>query len=188
MQLNPQLAWLLSSVWPQHVWISHKTKHHAVSWPRVKYPCVPPYCLPQRWPGEGGRGVGGQQHLKRGSMVTKAQDTQDIGAWNSLKAKWGGKNNFQHGRENCYQNLVSLSGAGTPPSLWCTVYTYICSQLLRNPTNLVFFITEKLLWSNYLFFTHAKNWISTLPHWSSYVTHTVAMWSSAERESRSKTQ
>lgn len=88
--LNPQLAWLLPSVWPQHVWISHKTERHAVPWPLLKYPCVPAYCLPQHGPGGGrtrrrghlDKGVGG------GSMATKKLD---LGTGNCFNAKNRGR-------------------------------------------------------------------------------------------------
>lgn len=86
--LNPQLAWLLPSVWPQHVWISHKTERHAVPWPLLKYPCVPAYCLPQHGPGGGrtrrrghlDKGVGGGKH---GNQETR------LGNWELLQCqKW----------------------------------------------------------------------------------------------------
>lgn len=71
--LNPQLAWLLSSVRPQHVWISHKTKCHAVPWPLLKYPCVPPYCLPQHGPvgAEGGGEIWTGRHGNQGKQTWK---------------------------------------------------------------------------------------------------------------------
>lgn len=117
--LNPWLAWLLLSVWPQHVWISHKTEHHAVSWPLLKYPCVPPYCLPQRGLGGGGGGLLGPG----GSMATKKPD---LGTGNCLKAKRRKKQNTTTCSLRVGQRAVirltylSVSRAGTPSAFHVT--------------------------------------------------------------------
>lgn len=94
--LNPQIAWLLASVWPQHVWISHKTERHAGSWPLLQHPCVPPHCQPQH----GLRG-GGQSGRRGWAWQPRNQTWELLGSQEREKKPVSGT-------ESCYQPLISV--------------------------------------------------------------------------------